>query len=112
MPSSHKQARSRCVVLLIRDGWGHREEKKGNAIAQANTPHTDRLMRRYFATLISASGETVGLPKGDMVTLRSTPTLSPPQPPPPLLHHMPPPVPCSSMVAMRRVSRVTARSVI
>jgi len=31
------------LVLLILDGWGYREDKTNNAIAQANTPVMDKL---------------------------------------------------------------------
>lgn len=52
------------VILIIRDGWGYRKEHKDNAILQAGTPNTDKLMRAYPSTLIRASGEAVGLPQG------------------------------------------------
>ncbi|AWL13224.1 Phosphoglycerate mutase (2,3-diphosphoglycerate-independent) [Saliniradius amylolyticus] len=54
------------LVLLILDGWGHREEKQDNAIAHANTPVLDGLTQRYANTLISGSGMDVGLPDGQM----------------------------------------------
>ncbi|HII29449.1 2,3-bisphosphoglycerate-independent phosphoglycerate mutase [Candidatus Woesearchaeota archaeon CG08_land_8_20_14_0_20_47_9] len=52
------------VVLVIRDGWGYRREKKDNFIAQAKTPYADRLMKEYPNTLLDAAGEAAGLPKG------------------------------------------------
>ncbi len=52
------------VVLIIRDGWGHRMGVKNNAIVQGNTLNTDRLMREYPQTLIGAAGLAVGLPAG------------------------------------------------
>mgnify|MGYP002761421860 CR=1 FL=1 len=52
------------VVLLIRDGWGHREEPEANAPKQAHTPFTDHLKETYPSTLIKASEEAVGLPDG------------------------------------------------
>ena len=52
------------VILVIRDGWGHRKEKANNAISQAKTPVTDKLMKEYPNVLIKASGEAVGLPAG------------------------------------------------
>ena len=52
------------TVLIILDGWGHREETRDNAIANANTPTWDRLWRDAPHTLISASGLDVGLPEG------------------------------------------------
>lgn len=51
-------------VLMILDGFGHREEDKDNAIAAANMPNLDRIYQQYPHGLISASGEDVGLPDG------------------------------------------------
>jgi 2,3-bisphosphoglycerate-independent phosphoglycerate mutase len=50
------------VLMVIRDGWGHREETENNAIAQANTPFTDMLMETYPHVLLDAAGPAVGLP--------------------------------------------------
>ena len=36
--------RPKPVLLLILDGWGHREERDNNAIAQANAPNWRRLL--------------------------------------------------------------------
>lgn len=52
------------VLLLIMDGWGHREETYGNLIAQSSTPSLDRLMGIFPHTLLAASGEAVGMPEG------------------------------------------------
>ncbi|MBU1519702.1 2,3-bisphosphoglycerate-independent phosphoglycerate mutase [Patescibacteria group bacterium] len=52
------------VVLIIRDGWGYRADKKNNTIAMGKTPNTDKLMKNYPHILLSATGEAVGLPKG------------------------------------------------
>lgn len=54
------------TVLLILDGWGHREDAKDNAIANAATPTWDKLWNEAPKTLISSSGESVGLPSGQM----------------------------------------------
>ena len=54
------------VVLIILDGWGHREDPDDNAIAGADSPHWDRLWREAPHTLISGSGLDVGLPEGQM----------------------------------------------
>lgn len=54
------------TVLIVLDGWGHREETQDNAIANGNTPVWDRLWSQAPHTLISASGEDVGLPEGQM----------------------------------------------
>ncbi len=53
-------------LLLILDGWGHREASEHNAIAQANTPTWDRLWESRPHTLIDASGTAVGLPGDQM----------------------------------------------
>jgi 2,3-bisphosphoglycerate-independent phosphoglycerate mutase len=55
------------VVLLVLDGWGHREQTEQNAIAQAPTPVLDKLSSHsQRLTLIDASGHAVGLPDGQM----------------------------------------------
>jgi 2,3-bisphosphoglycerate-independent phosphoglycerate mutase len=54
------------TVLIILDGFGHREDPRDNAIAGADTPTWDRLWREAPHTLISGSGVDVGLPEGQM----------------------------------------------
>jgi 2,3-bisphosphoglycerate-independent phosphoglycerate mutase len=54
------------TVLIVLDGWGHREERSDNAIANGDTPTWDRLWREAPHTLISGSGVDVGLPEGQM----------------------------------------------
>lgn len=54
------------IVLIILDGWGYREEKKDNAIAEADTPFFDFLWNNYPHSLLLASGLAVGLPEGQM----------------------------------------------
>ncbi len=54
------------VVLVILDGWGYCEEKRGNAIVNAKTPVMDSLWTAYPHTLIRTSGKAVGLPDGQM----------------------------------------------
>jgi 2,3-bisphosphoglycerate-independent phosphoglycerate mutase len=53
-------------VLCVLDGWGCRDASHGNAIAAANLPHWRALLERYPHTMLRASGEVVGLPKGVM----------------------------------------------
>ncbi|MDO5142686.1 MAG: 2,3-bisphosphoglycerate-independent phosphoglycerate mutase [Eubacteriales bacterium] len=48
------------------DGFGHRDEKQGNAIEVAKTPALDRLFKEGALTYIGASGLDVGLPEGQM----------------------------------------------
>ena len=54
------------IVLLILDGFGHNEDKKHNAVLQANTPNLDELKKTNPHTLINASESDVGLPVGQM----------------------------------------------
>ncbi len=54
------------VALIILDGFGLRDEQKGNAVAQAKKPNYDRLWHTYPHTTLTASGEAVGLPEGQM----------------------------------------------
>ncbi len=54
------------TVLMILDGFGLNDKAKGNAIAQADTPVLDRLMREYPFAKGNASGLAVGLPDGQM----------------------------------------------
>ena len=54
------------TLLLILDGWGHRDNTTHNAISQANTPVWDKLLATCPHTLIHTSGLKVGLPDGQM----------------------------------------------
>nr|YP_010198734.1 phosphoglycerate mutase [Gracilaria tikvahiae]UAD87967.1 phosphoglycerate mutase [Gracilaria tikvahiae]UAD88170.1 phosphoglycerate mutase [Gracilaria tikvahiae] len=54
------------IILTILDGWGYSETTKGNAIQLANTPTIDKLWANCPHTLLNASGQDVGLPKGQM----------------------------------------------
>ncbi|MBI1966223.1 MAG: 2,3-bisphosphoglycerate-independent phosphoglycerate mutase [Betaproteobacteria bacterium] len=54
------------VLLIILDGFGHREECEHNAICQARKPHWDFLWASYPHTVIDASEKWVGLPKDQM----------------------------------------------
>ena len=56
------------VVLCILDGCGIREESDGNAFKNAYKPTLDMLMNKYPHSILEASGEAVGLPKGQMGT--------------------------------------------
>jgi 2,3-bisphosphoglycerate-independent phosphoglycerate mutase len=60
------RARKGPLVLCILDGWGHRDETYGNAIAGAELPNYRRMLASYPNTLLEASGEDVGLPRGVM----------------------------------------------
>src|SRR5690606_27112165 len=54
------------AALIILDGFGCREETAGNAVAQAHKPNFDKLWNEYPHELLTASGEAVGLPDGQM----------------------------------------------
>lgn len=54
------------ALLLILDGWGHREATDHNAIYTANSPNWDELWANQPHTLIDTSGKSVGLPSGQM----------------------------------------------
>lgn len=60
------ESRPKPVVLVILDGWGHRDEHTDNAIAAAHTPCWDAITRDYPNGLINASELHVGLPEGQM----------------------------------------------
>ena len=59
---SEKDKTERRVLLLILDGWGIREDKEGNLIADAGTPDFDKLWSRFPHAVLQASGEAVGMP--------------------------------------------------
>lgn len=54
------------VALIILDGFGLRNDVVGNAVAQANKPNYDRYWSTYPHTTLTACGEAVGLPEGQM----------------------------------------------
>jgi len=54
------------VALIILDGFGLREEVKGNAVAQAKKPNFDRYWNEFPHNTLRASGLAVGLPEGQM----------------------------------------------
>ncbi len=60
------QVNKKPTVLIVLDGWGHREDTKDNAIAQTPTPFFDYLWNTYPHALLEASSESVGLPDGQM----------------------------------------------
>ncbi|HZO14886.1 MAG TPA: 2,3-bisphosphoglycerate-independent phosphoglycerate mutase, partial [Polyangiaceae bacterium] len=56
----------RPVVLCILDGFGERAQRDANAVELARTPALHALRASAAKTSIAASGEAVGLPKGQM----------------------------------------------
>lgn len=59
-------SRPRPLMLLILDGWGQREAANDNAISAGHTPNWDALWAQRPHTLLDTSGESVGLPTGQM----------------------------------------------
>jgi len=54
------------LMLLILDGWGYGKADNSNAIENANTPFFNQLLSTYPNSRLEASGESVGLPNGQM----------------------------------------------
>ena len=54
------------TILAILDGYGLREEEHGNAVKLANNPNFEMLWNNYPHSQLDASGQAVGLPKGQM----------------------------------------------
>ena len=69
---SSLQSTTAPTVLIICDGWGvgatdpAEIERQGNAVAMAGTPVRDRLLAECPTSLLTTSGEAVGLPTGLM----------------------------------------------
>ena len=54
------------VCLVVLDGWGLAPDGPGNAVSLADTPVFDRLWAEHPHTTLTACGEAVGLPAGQM----------------------------------------------
>jgi 2,3-bisphosphoglycerate-independent phosphoglycerate mutase len=60
------------LVLIVRDGWGVKDEsaeearRHGNAVLLARVPVLEQLLKEHPHCLLEASGEAVGLPPGQM----------------------------------------------
>lgn len=59
-------SKKKLVMLTVLDGFGLREEARGNAIKAARKPNYDYLIQTYPHSTLGASGEDVGLPEGQM----------------------------------------------
>ncbi|MEM7104475.1 MAG: 2,3-bisphosphoglycerate-independent phosphoglycerate mutase [Bacteroidota bacterium] len=53
-------------LLVILDGWGHGQDPKVSALAQAKTPFVDSLYKNYPNSELVTYGRQVGLPEGQM----------------------------------------------
>lgn len=60
-----KLSKSRFVCVVILDGWGLSAPGPGNAVSQANTINMNRFWASYPHTQLTASGESVGLPRSE-----------------------------------------------
>ena len=58
--------RRRPITLIILDGWGVGDNPEYSAEAKAVTPFYNSLVKKFPNTVLSASGEDVGLPDGQM----------------------------------------------
>lgn len=54
------------VILVIMDGWGLGNDKKTDAIQNADTPFVSSLYHKYPHSTLVTCGEAVGLPDGQM----------------------------------------------
>ena len=54
------------AILMILDGWGLGNGTKADVISSTPTPHWDKIVAKYPTSQLSASGEDVGLPNGQM----------------------------------------------
>jgi 2,3-bisphosphoglycerate-independent phosphoglycerate mutase len=54
------------ALLVILDGWGFGDKTKRDVISQTETPYWDSLLKNYPYSQLQASGESVGLPDGQM----------------------------------------------
>ena len=54
------------VCLVVLDGWGLAPDGPGNAVSLAETPVFDRIWAEHPHTTLTACGEAVGLPAGQM----------------------------------------------
>jgi 2,3-bisphosphoglycerate-independent phosphoglycerate mutase len=60
-----EEVSSNFVLLVVLDGWGLAAPGPGNAITQSETPNMNKFIASYPHTTLQASGEAVGLPRGE-----------------------------------------------
>jgi len=56
---------SKFVMLVVLDGWGIAAPSPGNPLSQTDFPNMRRFMSTFPHTQLEASGESVGLPRGE-----------------------------------------------
>ena len=59
------QVPPKLVMLVVLDGWGIAAGGPGNAISLTQTPNMNRFYASYPHSELGASGESVGLPRGE-----------------------------------------------
>lgn len=57
---------SKLVLLVVMDGWGLAAPGPGNPLSQADLPNMRKFVLAYPHTQLLASGESVGLPAGEV----------------------------------------------
>jgi len=57
---------SKFVLLVVLDGWGLAAPGAGNPLSQADLPNMRKFMSAFPHTQLQASGEAVGLPRGEV----------------------------------------------
>lgn len=57
---------SKLVILAVLDGWGIAAPGPGNPLSQADLPNMRKFMSAFPHTQLQASGEAVGLPRGEV----------------------------------------------
>lgn len=62
----NSQDSPRFAMLVVLDGWGIASAGPGNAISKAATPNLNSFWASYPHTQLVASGESVGLPRGEV----------------------------------------------
>lgn len=60
------------AMLVVLDGWGIAPDGNGNAMSQAQLPNIRSLMAGFPHTQLGASGESVGLPRGEVGNTETT----------------------------------------
>lgn len=56
---------SKTVLLVVLDGWGIAASGAGNPLSRADLPNMRKFMSAFPHTQLQASGEAVGLPRGE-----------------------------------------------
>ncbi|MFH0765148.1 MAG: 2,3-bisphosphoglycerate-independent phosphoglycerate mutase [Calditrichota bacterium] len=62
----NERVKNNKVFLIVLDGYGLREESRDNGVKLARTPFLHSLLEKWPHTQLTASGEDVGLPTGQM----------------------------------------------